>query len=105
MGALSPCTSQPRPQVLFICTANITETIPEPLRDRMEMINVSGYVAQEKLAIAEVRHPQPGPGLRKQPGAHSGPGPQLELRVLLRGSPAGGTEGMGRDDEKRMRPA
>lgn len=41
-------------QVLFICTANITDTIPEPLRDRMEMINVSGYVAQEKLAIAEV---------------------------------------------------
>uniref|UniRef100_F7CA98 Lon protease homolog, mitochondrial n=1 Tax=Equus caballus TaxID=9796 RepID=F7CA98_HORSE len=40
-------------KVLFICTANITETIPEPLRDRMEMINVSGYVAQEKLAIAE----------------------------------------------------
>lgn len=48
-----------RPQVLFICTANITETIPEPLRDRMEMINVSGYVAQEKLAIAEVRPPFP----------------------------------------------
>ena len=65
VGALSPCTSRPRPQVLFICTANITETIPEPLRDRMEMINVSGYVAQEKLAIAEVRLPQPGPGLRK----------------------------------------
>uniref|UniRef100_A0A8C6PIJ9 Lon protease homolog, mitochondrial n=1 Tax=Nothobranchius furzeri TaxID=105023 RepID=A0A8C6PIJ9_NOTFU len=40
-------------KVLFICTANITDTIPEPLRDRMEMINVSGYVAQEKLAIAE----------------------------------------------------
>lgn len=41
--------------MLFICTANVTDTIPEPLRDRMEMINVSGYVAQEKLAIAEVR--------------------------------------------------
>lgn len=42
-------------KVLFICTANVIDTIPEPLRDRMEMINVSGYVAQEKLAIAEVR--------------------------------------------------
>lgn len=41
-------------KVLFICTANVIDTIPEPLRDRMEMINVSGYVAQEKLAIAEV---------------------------------------------------
>jgi len=41
-------------QVLFICTANITDTIPEPLRDRMEMIDVSGYVAEEKIAIAEV---------------------------------------------------
>ncbi|XP_015267719.1 PREDICTED: lon protease homolog, mitochondrial [Gekko japonicus] len=40
-------------KVLFICTANVTETIPEPLRDRMEVINISGYVAQEKLAIAE----------------------------------------------------
>lgn len=46
--------------MLFICTANVTETIPEPLRDRMEMINVSGYVAQEKLAIAEVRPGTPG---------------------------------------------
>ncbi|XP_034387164.1 lon protease homolog, mitochondrial [Cyclopterus lumpus] len=40
-------------KILFICTANVIDTIPEPLRDRMEMINVSGYVAQEKLAIAE----------------------------------------------------
>nr|XP_054756438.1 lon protease homolog, mitochondrial-like [Lytechinus pictus] len=40
-------------KVLFICTANVTDTIPEPLRDRMEMIDVSGYVAQEKVAIAE----------------------------------------------------
>ncbi|KAJ3665952.1 hypothetical protein Zmor_001414 [Zophobas morio] len=39
-------------KVLFICTANIVDTIPEPLRDRMEMIDMSGYVAEEKLAIA-----------------------------------------------------
>ena len=40
--------------MLFIGTANITDTIPEPLKDRMELIDVSGYVAEEKLAIAEV---------------------------------------------------
>lgn len=67
-------TSPLPPQVLFICTANVTETIPEPLRDRMEMINVSGYVAQEKLAIAEVR-----PGTPAVPAL--GRGPPLWLRL------------------------
>lgn len=41
-------------KILFICTANQLDTIPEPLRDRMELIEVSGYVAQEKVAIADV---------------------------------------------------
>ncbi|MCJ1225778.1 ATP-dependent Lon protease pim1 [Toensbergia leucococca] len=40
-------------KVLFVCTANMTDTIPPPLLDRMEMIRLSGYVADEKMAIAE----------------------------------------------------
>ena len=40
-------------KVLFVCTANMTDTIPRPLLDRMEMIELSGYVSDEKKAIAE----------------------------------------------------
>lgn len=38
--------------VLFVCTANSTETIPEPLLNRMEVIEFSGYTATEKFNIA-----------------------------------------------------
>jgi len=40
-------------KVLFICTANVTDTIPGPLKYRMEMIHVSGYVEDEKFNIAK----------------------------------------------------
>jgi ATP-dependent Lon protease len=52
-------------RVMFIATANVLDTIPEPLRDRMEVVELSGYTLQEKVAIAR-RHL-----LAKQMEAHA----------------------------------
>ena len=39
-------------RVVFITTANVLDAIPGPLRDRMEIISLAGYIADEKFEIA-----------------------------------------------------
>jgi ATP-dependent Lon protease len=60
-------------RVMFITTANILDTIPGPLRDRMEVIELPGYTEDEKLMIAKEHL------LAKQLAAHGLSGDDLEL--------------------------
>ena len=39
--------------ILFIVTANVLDTIPEPLKDRMDILRLSGYIMEEKVQIAK----------------------------------------------------
>ncbi|TWE09550.1 ATP dependent PIM1 peptidase [Pseudomonas sp. AG1028] len=71
-------------KVLFVCTANTLDSIPGPLLDRMEVIRLSGYITEEKLAIAK-RHLWP-----KQLDKAGVPAKQLSisdsaLRALIEG--------------------
>jgi ATP-dependent Lon protease len=59
--------------VVFVATANVGDTIPGPLRDRMETIEIPGYTRGEKLAIAK-RHLLP-----KQLGEHGMTVAQIEI--------------------------
>ncbi|HEY3820070.1 MAG TPA: endopeptidase La [Polyangiaceae bacterium] len=59
--------------VVFVATANVADTIPGPLRDRMEVIEIAGYTRNEKLSIAK-RHLLP-----KQLGEHGVTTEQIDI--------------------------
>ena len=58
-------------KVMFVCTANMLDTIPGPLRDRMEIIELPGYTEQEKAQIAQrylVKRQLEANGLKSEQG-------------------------------------
>jgi ATP-dependent Lon protease len=76
-------------KVMFITTANLLEPIPSPLRDRMEIIKLSGYTDREKKAIAKgylIPRQIRENGLRKKEISFTDPALQLIIRSYTRES-------------------
>jgi ATP-dependent Lon protease len=70
-------------KVMFICTANSMQTIPQPLQDRMEIIRIAGYTEDEKFAIARkylIPKQKEACGLEKTPVQLT----KLGLRTIIR---------------------
>ncbi len=70
-------------KVMFICTGNVLDTIPGPLRDRMEVIHLPGYTEEEKIEIAKrylVRRQLEANGLKPEQGAVT----ESALRAIVR---------------------
>ncbi len=82
-------------KVLFICTANTVETIPPALLDRMDVISLSGYTEDEKLAIAKrylVPKQLEAHGLTRDQLAISAPALRLVIREYTREAGVRGLE-------------
>ncbi|MHB8530937.1 MAG: endopeptidase La, partial [Caulobacteraceae bacterium] len=74
-------------RVVFITTANVLETIPGPVRDRMEIITLAGYTPGEKLQIAQrylVRRQMEANGLKADQAEIDGPALTAIIRAYTR---------------------
>lgn len=70
--------------ILFVVTANVLDTIPEPLKDRMDILRLSGYIMQEKIEIAKkylIPHNRKNMGLKASDVEFS----KEALRALING--------------------
>ena len=90
-------------QAMFICTANVSETIPPALRDRMEIIEIPGYIEEEKLAIARTHLV---PKVRKDHGLTGRRGTLSDevIQAIIRGyTSEAGVRGLEREISKVAR--
>ena len=77
--------------VLFIVTANVLDTIPEPLKDRMDILRLSGYILEEKVQIAKkylIPAQSQKHGAERPPKSSSLKGPSGKSSMAMRVKPA-----------------